>query len=287
MRAHEARVAAAEHLLLRVLRLRTAKNAIVSGKARSLRRQGTLARRQPNHVIWQTGLRQYVLRQIVQRSSSQAPAHIWWRRQATMKQPSLQQPMLRQSGADRVSLAALRRMGRWRDMVGHMTRADMLAPLMQRVSLITTRHAYSPQRDENGAMSDSAPVSMTLPRQAFGPPLAQPPYQHGMAAQPMELVPYRSRQHVTQILRETHVSRNWQAGLQVQLQKMIQNQLQTTERTLQMKVVQELTQRNHETLRQVVSDSLFSPPIMRVLTDRLCTAVEKRAAIERYRKGAN
>lgn len=285
MRAHEVRGAAAESMLLRVLHLQTEKATGMSGSAHKSRSTGhTVASmlRSQIDMIWQTSLRQYVLKQ----SQSRLPTYML-SPALRREQMNLEQPMLHQSDADRASLSNLNRVARWREMAKRMNVPDMLALIMRRSTLVATRRAHPPSKTGFNTMPEPAYVGLTLAQQAFAPPLAQPRYQNGVVAQPMELVPYRSRQSVTQVLRETHVNRSWQAGLQVEMKKLIENQLTTVERSIQMKVVQELTQRNQHTLHQVVVDSLFSTPVMRVLTEQLCNAVEKRAAIEHYRKGAN
>ncbi|MFZ6776496.1 hypothetical protein ACO0LD_06640 [Undibacterium sp. Ji83W] len=285
MRSHEVRGAAAESMLLRVLHLRPVKVTGMSGSTRQARSTGhtvaSMLRAQVD-MIWQASLRQYVSRQTGHRLPAYSSSPALGRQQV-----NLEQPMLRQSDADRASLSHLSRVARWREMASRMNVPDMLAWIRRRSTLLAARRTHPQAQAGHSAMSEPASVRLTLAQQAFGPPLVQPPYQNGMVAQPMELVPYRSRQSVTQVLRETHTNRSWQDGLQVQMQKLIQSQLTSVERTIQMKVVQELTQRNQDVLHQVVVDSLFSPPVMRVLTDRLCSAVEKRTAIEHYRKGAN
>lgn len=285
MRAHEVRGAAAESMLLRVLHMRPAKATGMSGAARQTRSTGhavaSMLRAQVD-MIWQTSLRQYVLRQTGRRLPAYSSSPVLGRQQA-----NLEQPMLRQSDADRASLSHLGKVARWREMASRMNVPDMLALIRRRSSLVAVHRTPPPAQAGHNTMSEPASVRLTLAQQAFGPPMVQPLYQHGIAAQNAELIPYRSRQSVTQVLRETHTNRSWQAGLQVEMKKLIESQLTTVERSIQMKVVQELTQRNQNTMHQVVVDSLFSPPVMRVLTDRLCSAVEKRSAIEQYRKGAN
>ncbi len=285
MRSHEVRGTAAESILLRVLHLRSVKATGMSAYARQTRSTGntvaSMLRAQVD-MIWQTSLRQYVSRQTGRRLPAYSSSPVLGRQQV-----NLEQPMLRQSDADRASLSNLGRVARWREMASRMNAPDMLALIRRRTTLVAMRGTYLPPQTGHSAMPEPAAIRLTLAQQAFEPPLMQPPYQNGMVAQPMELIPYRSRQSVTQVLRETHTNRSWQDGLQVQMQKLIQSQLTSVERTIQTKVVQELTQRNQDVLHQVVVDSLFSPPVMRVLTDRLCSAVEKRTAIEHYRKGAN
>ena len=285
MRSHEVRGAAAESMLLRLLHLGPAKATSMSDSARQTRSTGhtvaSMLRAQVD-MIWQTSLRQYVLKQTGRRLPAYSSSPALGRQQV-----NLEQPMLRQSDADRASLSHLSRVARWREMASRMNVPDMLELISRRSTLLAARRIHPAAQAGHSTMSEPAAIRLTLVQQAFGPPLVQPPYQNGMVAQPMELVPYRSRQSVTQVLRETHTNRSWQDGLQVQMQKLIQSQLTSVERTIQMKVVQELTQRNQDVLHQVVVDSLFSPPVMRVLTDRLCSAVEKRTAIEHYRKGAN
>jgi hypothetical protein len=103
---------------------------------------------------------------------------------------------------------------------------------------------------------------------------------------------YGSPSHQPHFIRELATSAPVQARLQQTLTQQLDQRLRQSARESEQKMQTQLVQHIHhngetrEQLRLLVSESMLAPKLLQTLTDRLYHALEKRAAVERYRKGA-
>jgi|GEM_PF-4187172 hypothetical protein len=118
------------------------------------------------------------------------------------------------------------------------------------------------------------------PVQAVPAPLAAP-----AARAAIVLGRYQGRQPVRREMRQAPPPAT--VELQSRVEHIVDTRMLGVERAVQTRVVHEIVHggQSHEQLRKVLAETLFSAPVLASLTDRMASAMARRSATERYRRG--
>ena len=96
---------------------------------------------------------------------------------------------------------------------------------------------------------------------------------------------YQGRQPVRRDMRQAAPAAT--AELQSRVEHIVETRMLGVERAVQTRVVHEIVHggQSQEQLRKVLAETLFSAPVLASLTDRMASAIARRSATERYRRG--
>ncbi|QKY08810.1 hypothetical protein [Janthinobacterium lividum] len=96
---------------------------------------------------------------------------------------------------------------------------------------------------------------------------------------------YQGRQPVRRDMRQAAPAAT--AELQSRVEHIVDTRMLGVERAVQTRVVHEIVHggQTQEQLRKVLAETLFSAPVLASLTDRMASAIARRSATERYRRG--
>lgn len=137
-----------------------------------------------------------------------------------------------------------------------------------------------------------------FPRASY---LAAPARQAGAWGPPVQAVPaplpapaaraaivlgrYQARQPVRRDMRQAAPAATGE--LQSRVEHIVDTRMLGVERAVQTRVVHEIVHggQSQEQLRKVLAETLFSAPVLASLTDRMASAIARRSATERYRRG--